>query len=213
MNWFYAWPLRIFLAPVHHYYFLLMSRGCKKANYTKQFNLRFYFSACLWLRPWLQKLLYGLAAIFAGWIIFKWIVGTSLSWLSILSYWLSLIDLKVLPMILQILVENSIKHGLSPKKEGGKVSIDIYKIETAPYLLQMLNRDNFHLQASQLHLNPILSRLLHKLDAEQVLIHSQVIQDWQSSIHLSYFCRASWLLHSKISISISSEFKLGKTIF
>jgi two-component system LytT family sensor kinase len=32
---------------------------------------------------------------------------------------------KVPPMIIQILVENAIKHGLTPKKEGGEVSIQV----------------------------------------------------------------------------------------
>ena len=32
---------------------------------------------------------------------------------------------KLPPMIIQILVENAIKHGLSPKKEGGEVSISV----------------------------------------------------------------------------------------
>jgi two-component system, LytTR family, sensor kinase len=38
-----------------------------------------------------------------------------------------LINIKVPPMILQILVENSIKHGLSPKKNGGSIFIEILK--------------------------------------------------------------------------------------
>lgn len=34
-------------------------------------------------------------------------------------------EFKLPPMILQILVENAIKHGLSPKKEGGEVKIQV----------------------------------------------------------------------------------------
>ena len=39
-----------------------------------------------------------------------------------------LYDLKIPPMILQILVENAIKHGLAPKKEGGQINIQVERI-------------------------------------------------------------------------------------
>ena len=37
----------------------------------------------------------------------------------------SLTDIQIPPLILQIIVENAIIHGLSPKKEGGKIEINI----------------------------------------------------------------------------------------
>lgn len=39
----------------------------------------------------------------------------------------SLLSFKIPPIILQILVENAIQHGISPKKEGGKINIKIQK--------------------------------------------------------------------------------------
>jgi len=38
-------------------------------------------------------------------------------------------DFKLPPMIIQILVENAIKHGLTPKQEGGKIKISISREE------------------------------------------------------------------------------------
>jgi LytS/YehU family sensor histidine kinase len=38
------------------------------------------------------------------------------------------LDKKIPPMILQPLVENAIQHGISPKIEGGQVSIQIHRL-------------------------------------------------------------------------------------
>lgn len=41
----------------------------------------------------------------------------------------SLESLKIPPMILQLLIENAVKHGISQRKEGGTISIDIDKLD------------------------------------------------------------------------------------
>ncbi len=39
--------------------------------------------------------------------------------------------IRIPPMVIQMLVENAVKHGLSPKREGGKVSVNISKLDNA----------------------------------------------------------------------------------
>ncbi|MFH1194879.1 MAG: histidine kinase [bacterium] len=51
----------------------------------------------------------------------------------------NLSDVQIPPLILQIIVENAIIHGLSPKKEGGKVEI---KIEPAGDFISIRIKDN-----------------------------------------------------------------------
>lgn len=49
------------------------------------------------------------------------------------------IEMQIPPLLIQPIIENSIKHGLSPKKEGGKIWIDI-SINDKKYIIQI--KDN-----------------------------------------------------------------------
>ncbi|MDQ2747749.1 MAG: histidine kinase [Acidobacteriota bacterium] len=77
----------------------------------------------------------------------------------------ALLPLKIPSLILQPLVENAVKHGISPKKDGGKISLTARR-DAESYVLQVrdtgigINRANFsEKRLSRVGLNNIEQRL------------------------------------------------------
>jgi two-component system, LytTR family, sensor kinase len=68
--------------------------------------------------------------------------------------------LKIPPMILQMLVENAVKHGVSNLKEGGFVKV-VTKVKDDVLLLQVINTGKLSIQSdsTQIGLKNIASRL------------------------------------------------------
>jgi two-component system, LytTR family, sensor kinase len=68
--------------------------------------------------------------------------------------------LKIPPMILQMLVENAVKHGVSNLKEGGFVKV-LTKVQNEVLLLQVINTGKLTIQSdsTQIGLKNIASRL------------------------------------------------------
>lgn len=59
----------------------------------------------------------------------------------------SLLTEKVPPMVLQILVENAVKHGISQSKDGGTIDIAIYKNKNAFYI-EVKNSGSLNIKSS-----------------------------------------------------------------
>ncbi len=50
-----------------------------------------------------------------------------------------LMDKKIPPMALQLLVENAVKHGIGPNPKGGEVHIDLYQSEVGYFCVEVKN--------------------------------------------------------------------------
>ena len=58
-----------------------------------------------------------------------------------------LLDKKIPPMILQILIENAVKHGISQRREGGLVEIHILELNEQ-FLIQVKNTGSLNSKGS-----------------------------------------------------------------
>ena len=70
------------------------------------------------------------------------------------------LSIQIPPMIIQLLIENAVKHGIANVKEGGKINLDIFKFETT-LNIQVKNTGRLKItkQTTQLGLKNIKQRL------------------------------------------------------